>query len=297
MAESIPIFCATDENYAPFAALMMKSVLMHTKSFVDFYVMDGGIKKKTKKLIAKDLKKYRNKKVHYVDMTKYDLSQFPDVSYFTVNMYSRFFIPLIAPALKKAIYLDVDIIVKKDISALYNEDLGPYPLGAVIEENDCNANYLRRVYPPFQGRYFNSGVLLYDIQKMREMNFVEKVIALTKEYRNRVAFPDQDILNILFMDNYKKLNEVYNINCGWIRMLKKRRPELFPIDPVVIHYVGLKPWEGHTFYFQDFEDVLKTSVFLKGIVEKYRTKKVSRYYLFGFIPLFKTSVKKELWKN
>ena len=38
MSEHIPVFCATDENYAPFASIMMKSVLMHTDSVIDFYI-------------------------------------------------------------------------------------------------------------------------------------------------------------------------------------------------------------------------------------------------------------------
>ena len=88
MSNHIPVFCATDENYAPFASLMMKSVLMHTNSFIDFYIMDEGIKEKTKKLIKKDLKQYPNKKLHFVDMSKYSLNRFPDLAYYSLNTFS-----------------------------------------------------------------------------------------------------------------------------------------------------------------------------------------------------------------
>ena len=78
MDNVIHIVCATDENYAPFASIMMKSVLMHTKSFINFYILDGGVTARTKKLISKDLieeasevkKKQLSKKYKYDEMIK-----------------------------------------------------------------------------------------------------------------------------------------------------------------------------------------------------------------------------------
>ncbi len=39
--KTIPIFLACDDNYAPFLCTTMYSILLHTKSQIDFYVMDG----------------------------------------------------------------------------------------------------------------------------------------------------------------------------------------------------------------------------------------------------------------
>lgn len=41
--KNIPVFLASDDNYAPFLATTAYSVLSNTKSFIDFYVLDGGI--------------------------------------------------------------------------------------------------------------------------------------------------------------------------------------------------------------------------------------------------------------
>ena len=48
---NIPIFLASDENYAPFLCTTLFSILKHTESFIEFYVLDGGIENKSKILI------------------------------------------------------------------------------------------------------------------------------------------------------------------------------------------------------------------------------------------------------
>ena len=57
---NIPVFLASDENYAPFLCTTMYSILENTKSNIDFYILDGGIKDESKKLIEKSLREFNN---------------------------------------------------------------------------------------------------------------------------------------------------------------------------------------------------------------------------------------------
>lgn len=292
MSNRIPIFCATDENYAPFASLMMKSVLMHTESFIDFYIMDGGICDKTKKLIDKDLKKYPNKELHYIDMGKYDLSQFPNLAYYSLNTFSRYFIPDITPQLSKIIYLDVDIIVTDDIAGLYCQELNGCAIAAMPESKYfCNnsQNRVRQiVWPKYHkdSHYFNAGVLLLDIQKLIQMDFTQKAVDLTVALYHKLGCPDQDVLNILFENNYKELTYDFNFMVYYENNLKKRFPDIQSIKPSVIHYAVFKPWKEYSPFFEEFNAVLQTSVFCKRVMRQFRSQKTSKYYLFGCIPLF-----------
>lgn len=288
----IPIFCASDENYAPFMTIMMRSVLMHTKSFIDFYIMDGGIVDKTKRLINKDLKSYKNKKLHYIDMKNFDLSRFPNIKHYSLNTFSRYFIPDLFPQLKKVLYMDVDIIVKKDILELYNQDLEGFPIGAVLEDfYEGNYTTLKeKIWPQYRckDQYFNAGVLLLDVQKLNKMKFTDKTVEMTVQLFHKLACPDQDVLNILFENNFKKLDYRFNYMPDHIHLLQRKHPEISKIDPVVIHYTSQKPWKAKSLASVDFEEVLKKSRFKKIICRKYRKKiTFSKYYLFGFIPLFK----------
>ena len=297
MFEHIPVFCATDENYAPFASLTMRSVLMHTQSFIDFYIMDGGIKEKTKKLIDEDLKSFPNKSLHFVDMTKYDLNQFPNIASFTTNTFSRYFIPNIAPQIKKAIYLDVDIIVKKDITELYNQDLEDFALAAVAETSFLKETLIQMknvIYPPYKAKtYFNSGVLLLNLEKLRQINFIEKAIKLTAELYNKLLFADQDIFNIIFQNNYKQLDCRFNLMAHVKANINKAG--LLPSDPVIIHYTAFKPWKEHCPYEADFEEVLNKSVFKNQVIKKWRAKKKKEFFLFGKYPLLTHIIPKKVF--
>lgn len=44
----IPIFLSSDNNYAPFVATTIASICDNTKSFCDFYILDGGIEEENK---------------------------------------------------------------------------------------------------------------------------------------------------------------------------------------------------------------------------------------------------------
>ncbi len=299
MSEHIPIFCATDENYAPFTSMMMKSLLAHTKSFVDFYVMDGGIKTKTKSLIKKDLKQFSNKKIHYVDMSKYDLSRFPNLGHFSVNTFARYFVPEIAPDFKKVIYMDVDIIVKQDIQELFDQDMNGHEIaGTPCDFNEISmTTQIKRIYPEanIESVCFSAGMLLMDIPKLRKMNYTANAIRLTETLYKRLCYPDQDVLNIIFENNFKHLDYRFDFIHTTLAKIQKTRPEIRTIDPLMIHYT-LKPWKSNVAFQEDFEEELKKTVFQKIIQKKWRSRRV-KYYLFGFIPVFKKYVPKDIFMN
>ena len=48
MAEPIVVFMSSDDEYAPFAATTMVSILEHTEASVKFYVADCGISERNK---------------------------------------------------------------------------------------------------------------------------------------------------------------------------------------------------------------------------------------------------------
>lgn len=290
MSNPIHVVCATDENYAPFASIMMKSVLEHTSSFVNFYVLDGGIKKRTKSLIAKDLKKYPNKCIQYIDMAKYDLDRFPNVKHYSLNTFSRYFIPEFLPNIQRVLYLDVDIIVTKDISELYNQDIDSFPIGAILEDF-YEGNYTtlkQKIWPSYTGgdQYFNAGVLLLDIPTLTKMKFTEKAVNLTIQLFDKLSCPDQDVLNILFENNFKKLDYRFNFMPDHIHYLREKHPDLPSINPVVIHYTATKPWKDISLAQTEFDKIAKNSLFQKRLTKTYHTKSTSKFLLFGKIPLF-----------
>ena len=293
--QSIPIFLASDDNYAPFLCTTMYSILQNTKAQISFYVLDGGITDKSKKLISKSLFKFDNYQILYTDMTTFGLERFPDVAHYSINAFSRYFIPEIAPDLEKALYIDVDVIVKGDIVELYNQDLENYDIAAVLEDFYAGnyTNLKEKIYPKYNGgdKYFNSGVLLFNVQNFIKKKYPEKFVKLTIDLYDKLCCPDQDVFNIVFENNFKILDYKYNFMPDHLEMLKTKHPEIQNIEPLIIHYTSQKPWKAKSARSADFDEVLKKTKFYEIVKEKYKTLKIKTYYLFGFIPLLKMDIK------
>jgi len=295
MTERIPIVLASDDNYAPFVATVAYSILDNTQSFVEFYVLDGGITDKSKDKIRNSLEKFRNFSMDFIDMSRFNLERFPNMRHYTVNMFSRYFIPELLPEKKKVLYLDVDIIAKGDISELYEQELGEYCLGAILEDfyKDNYQRLKNEIYPEYKGgsNYFNSGVLLMDIQKLLDGKYVEMLVDTTLKYADLLSCPDQDVFNIVFENNFKILDYRFNIQIDHIGLLERLSLESAmqaKTNPVLIHYTSKKPWKSNPNEYPEFWEIVKKTHFcrrIKRMLPESRYSRIVGYYLFGFIPM------------
>ena len=244
----IPVFMSFDEGYAPYASVCIASICENTKNFVEIYVIDCGVTEESKKKVELLKNTYSNFSIEWLAFdTETLLKDFKTCFHFSKAMYGRIFIPLLKPEIKKAIYTDVDVIFMSDITELYNEDLHGYALGAVwedyMEAKGNNREHLLRLKIDLSHKYFNSGVLLLDLEKWRNNNLSEKVLATEDSLREKLKFPDQDLLNFVFSNNYKLLNERYNVTAPRARKHYKNGKL---VDCVIRHFEGgKKPWLCH----------------------------------------------------
>lgn len=303
-AQSIPVFLASDDNYAPFVATTIYSILENTNHNIDFYILDGGITNTSKQLIETSLSVFPHKNIKYFDMQKYGLERFPNIKHYSLNAFSRYFIPEIAKDLQKVIYLDVDIIVKGDIADLYQQDLEGYPLAAVLEDFYAG-NYQtlkEKIYPAYQGddKYFNTGVMVMDLEKFRDGNISQQAIEKTIELYDKLNCPDQDILNIIFENNFKILDYKYNFMPDHLELLQTKHPEIKSVEPVIIHYTGQKPWKSYGRCAVDFTRVLQKTMFRETVAKRFaqgQNSKDKMIYLFNLLPLYKIKRKNNVTRH
>jgi lipopolysaccharide biosynthesis glycosyltransferase len=238
---NIPVFLASDNNYAPFVATTIASTCDNTNSFIEFYILDGGITKQNQEKICSLKNKFTNFSIEFIplDLDK-EFPDFKETANITKSMYSRFLIPTLKPMLNKVIYSDVDVIMLDDIAKMYSEELNGYAVGAVWEEYaEASYNIIRKNNLELKNnhKYFCSGHLLINCNKWLEENVLEKLNKIATEYKNILTCPDQDVLNKYFDSNYKILDKKYSyINQNFYFFDK--------IDNIVIrHYNGkTKPW-------------------------------------------------------
>lgn len=268
MTQTIPIFLASDDNYAPFVATTITSIVKNTEAFIGFYVLDGGIVDANKQKIEEIKKQFANFSIEYLNMKTFGLERFPKVRHYSVSAFSRYFIPEAKPNLNKILYMDVDIIVKGDIAQLYNHDIGDYPLGAILEDfYPYNYEYLKEICPEYEGgsNYFNTGVLLMNLDYFRKNNITQQLIDKTIELKDLIKTVDQEIFNLLFANNFKIIDYRFNVMPDLADYVLKsnKKTAIDALDnPVIIHYTSTKPWvEIRTKRALDFWEIAKLTPF------------------------------------
>lgn len=156
----------------------------------------------------------------------------PEKGRFSKAMYGRLYMADILPiSIEKVIYLDCDIVVNKCISCLWNVDIQGASLGAVPETNSIIKNALIKKHK--LSDYFNSGVLIVDLNKARTNSNFTSAINLLQMRGVDFEYPDQDSLNIIFDGDWYKMDLTFNymnLNVSY--------------DAVVVHYALSKPWDS-----------------------------------------------------
>jgi lipopolysaccharide biosynthesis glycosyltransferase len=254
MSNPITIFTVCDNHFSVLLAALIKSIdHNHTSGeHINFYIIGDKLSAINKENLAKCA---NTKKVSFFwfeinDIIK-DKSKLPlDGSSFPLIVYIRLFFPLFIPAeVEKVIYLDVDMIVRKDISALWEIDLGDKIIGGVPDRSEivsCSwggiANYKELGIAP-ETKYFNSGLLLLNRTKWIEANITEKILDCISKNTKYAGFPDQYGLNVVFANQWLELDSRWNS----YSMLEKD-------DPFLIHFIGIKPIYTSYKYVAKYKD-------------------------------------------
>lgn len=248
---------ATDDNYCQHAGCAIASILANSLPVEEFtfYILDGGITQENKDRLEllKDIKNFELIFLH-PELTK--LAGCPSLSYFTLNTYLRLLLPELLPKLEKILYLDCDMIVTAPLSELWNTDLENVSLGWVVNRgltawmqekagkwlsSDCIRLGLNEPY-------CNAGMLLMNLNKIRQQHLFQKVLEWITVHAEQVLFPDQDGLNVVFESDSLILPFKWNIQIvpsyknGLFVASEYRQIANHPVG--IIHYFSSeKPWQ------------------------------------------------------
>jgi len=135
----------------------------------------------------------------------------PTNAYYPSLIWYRILLPELLPELDRILYLDADTLVLQDLSPLWRTELGENLLGAVaqhrlMEGGEC----LDRPDLSTDAGYFNSGVLLMNLQAMRDKLFSAQMLKVGRELAGAVNFPDQDAYNIACAGQWQRLHPRWN---------------------------------------------------------------------------------------
>lgn len=202
----------------------------------------------------------------------------PNLSLFEQAMFLKLNLDKLLPNVSKTLFLDIDIIVNKDLSELYNTDITGKYLGAV---RDIYPVILyERTHKTYNKNYFNVGVMLLNLDLIRQDKKFELARNKFKDYL-KFNFPEQDLLNDLIKDKFKILHPKYNWIISNTYYTKKQLNNFYGIDKneindndiSIFHYAGFKPWNTigipySKYWDKYFNMTLKKDIKLKKTINK-----------------------------
>lgn len=247
------IAVAANEAFGKYLYVMLTSLLENNSAsdkVCDIYLLSADFKDEQIDSIKNLVKSY-HQNFHFIHIDK---SMFPVELPFsekiTIETYFRLALPDLLPQdLERVLYLDVDLIVNQPLRELYEMDFEEKYFIACHDMTAISAQYVAdsqlfaelRDTPGFQ--YFNAGVLLFNLKKLREINSFQLIMSQAPGLKEHLKFHDQDLLNYIFWENIKYVDtKKFNLvarstfNMGYHYPWVKEHT-------VILHYAGSKPWD------------------------------------------------------
>ncbi|MEZ6030850.1 MAG: glycosyltransferase family 8 protein [Hyphomonadaceae bacterium] len=263
MSERIDIALGFDGRYVPHAANVMASVVRHAPDAkFRFIVLQADV--------TPEQKKRMEAVAPHSEFVWADVGDdMPTYTRGHLNRAVLFRLGLeaLAPAdCRRVLYIDADTIVVGDVRELWSADLGVHPVGAVT---DCyqDADEFAELWDlPKGGRYFNSGVMLIDLDKVRADKLFTKALDFVARNASKLLFGDQDALNYTFWNKTAVLEPAWNVQRymkpGEIVSETASDRRWGYAKPRLIHYLGTdKPWMRnvwHPWAWLYWENLLRT---------------------------------------
>lgn len=254
MIESINIAYATGRDFQ-LTIVSLESLISHLKynAHANIYILvDDSFTTKYKKKFISYIKLIKNIHIHFIRVDGYE-NAFQKMQRISNITYFRLSIPE-SICCDKIIYLDNDVIIRKDITELWEYNIsGYYAAGVlapwyVLEANHDEYGRLSGIQD--MTGYVNAGVLLLNLRKIREDGLAP---LLKNEAFQKYPSQDQDIINKFLGSKMLHLPYKFNLMTKYASWDEERLKTLFGEkeflearnSPVIIHYAdSIKPWNS-----------------------------------------------------
>ncbi|XP_076236342.1 glucoside xylosyltransferase 1 shams [Calliopsis andreniformis] len=122
----------------------------------------------------------------------------------------RLFLPSVLNDTDAVLYVDTDTLFLAPPENIWDEfkKMNSIQLAALSPEHeDPNTGWYNRFAKhPYYGKLgVNSGVMLMNLTRMRKFRWIDYVIPIHKQYKLKITWGDQDIINIIFHYHPEKL--------------------------------------------------------------------------------------------
>ncbi len=254
------------------------SLLKNTKQTLNIYIMTAFIQtngknyyplsEATVNFLDNQAKKVNPKNsVTRLDLTSLFNEQRPTANMgtiFTPYCMLRLYADLCPSLPDKILYLDTDVICRKDFRSFYNQDISKNEVVGVADY------YGKWIFKHKKGHfsYMNSGVLLMNLGLIKQTQLLRRCRDLCRT--KRMFMPDQSAINKLAVTKRivpRRFNEQRRLHRNTVFQHFTTSFRLFPW----IHTLTVKPWQVDDVHdklkLHEYDDVLSEYQYLKPQME------------------------------
>lgn len=298
--KSISIVLCADENYLSFMSVTIQSIIQNSsiESNYDIVVLNSKMSVEYRNRIESMVRGRDNISIRFYDIDKlfnvYDDGSFHVTAHFSKAAYYRFFIPVIFKKFKKVLYLDSDLLVLGNLQEVFDLDMEEFMIAAAPALGPISGYYKGDLKKYFEhklnitnpNKYFNSGVMLFNIDLSNKNNLFELLIQRLKVI-DKPFLVDQDIFNSVCNGAVKVLPQVWNLTTHLVEV--QDLYELLPIslfkdfvlakaNPKIIHFTSsAKPWNSTNVpYGSLFWNFARNTPFYEDIIIKEMRRNISK---------------------
>lgn len=243
--------CGGSPEYVPHTAAMIHSVREHTAGRLHVHYLHGpglptGVRRLLAEMVNDDLTA-----LTLLEVGDERIAGLPEMESIPATMWYRTFLPELLPDIGAVLYLDGDTIAVDSLEPLWSTDLATHHVAAVTNVWEWwNADYPASLGLTRPDRYFNSGVLLMDLEQMRRDAVTSELIAYARTAEH-LPWGDQDALNVVLEGRRLELHPRWNVMNSVLEFPEV--PDIFGAEataearraPGIRHFEGPernKPW-------------------------------------------------------
>ena len=199
-----------------------------------------------------------------------DLIMNRERSRWNVFTWAPIFVPrLLSDAVGNVAHFDIDMLFNDDVSKILDLDLGDNLIAAVAEyhrpgkreegrgKSAEEAIWGKGILPPEAERYFNTGTIVFNMEKCREERTWEKILDWYRAHYDIADRIEQDAWNALYWKRTKLLPLRWNFHDRLVKSYPKwdlkakywlgnppRECLEAALNPAILHFWGpKKPWK------------------------------------------------------
>lgn len=249
------LFCVNQKMLGLMSTCLKSLLRSGGYGYYDVFVLHSDLEESIQRAMERDFQERVT--FHFLQVPEELFADFPETARYPRQIYYRLAAPLLLPReLDRILYLDVDVVVINSLRTFYEMDFeSSYFVGCTHTREFLTKLNQARLQSDKAVAYINTGVLLMNLNVLRQVIRLEEISAYVREHEKALILPDQDILTALYGDKIKLADSLrYNLSDRVLNFYngshpkEKRDVNWVRRNTAIIHYCGRnKPWnEGYT---------------------------------------------------